>query len=234
MVVWLFAVLLVPWAAVDGFVRPPLTPLQPQMPPTSRPFQLISRLRGLRCVAAMSGGPVGLLDGHFVYEGGEGDYKLEFNGQRLAIKPSFHSHIKLCIEPDKSAVGTEKGQEREEDDQQPPSPTTVALPDAATAATDKMADSEGDTSREVSFRLYPSGAYHRVVRPGSGPKPTPDQHVKTDQVVWADDFDGQDKLDEEVFTDMRVGEVRRVIVPAGLSVTGEPTLFGEYTLVAIL
>jgi len=90
-----------------------------------------------------------------------------------------------------------------------------------------------------------------VVRPGSGPKPTRGQTIKYDAIEWRDAFDGQNKRGEvrareflvsqfaewwvqEVFTDMRVGEVRRVIVAAGLSVRGEVTLFGEYTLVAIL
>ncbi|CEM32279.1 unnamed protein product [Vitrella brassicaformis CCMP3155] len=120
------------------------------MPPTSRlnGFHSISRLRGLRCAVAMTGGPVGLLDGHFVYE-------LEVTGQRLAIKPSFHSHIKFCIEPDKSAVGTDKGQDSEEEDadQPPPSPPpSVALP---AAATDKAADARTASAVRGSFGSPP-------------------------------------------------------------------------------
>ncbi|CEM05785.1 unnamed protein product [Vitrella brassicaformis CCMP3155] len=91
-----------------------------------------------------------------------------------------------------------------------------------------------DSSHEGST-LYPSGAYHQVVRPpaGNGPKPTRDQWVKVDYIDWRDDFYGQEKIVEErgvewrgsdcaewwqeTLTDMRVGEVRRVIVPARLS-----------------
>ena len=61
----------------------------------------------------------------------------------------------------------------------PPSP-----PSAATTATEKLADSEGDTSNEMPFRLYPSGTYHQVLRPGSGPQPTRDQSVKYDWIGW--------------------------------------------------
>jgi len=41
---------------------------------------------------------VGLLDGHFVYEDGSDGYEMDVKGQRVAIKPSFHSHIKFCFE----------------------------------------------------------------------------------------------------------------------------------------
>ncbi|CEM32328.1 unnamed protein product [Vitrella brassicaformis CCMP3155] len=82
----------------------------------------------------------------------------------------------------------------------------------------------------------PSGAYCRVVQPGSGPKPTGDQRVKYDFIQWADDFDGDkvwerrgevdrpsdcDGWEEEMWTDMCVGEVRRVILSGSLSTTGE-------------
>ncbi|CEM32276.1 unnamed protein product [Vitrella brassicaformis CCMP3155] len=99
------------------------------------------------------------------------------------------------------------------------------------------------------FVRSPSGVFYQVVRPGSGPKPTRDQRVKVDYIWWADDFDGQDKKDEyrgmkgrvsdepewwqQVFTDMRVGEVRRYILPARVCATGEEAYI-ELRLVAIL
>ncbi|CEM32327.1 unnamed protein product [Vitrella brassicaformis CCMP3155] len=233
MVVWLFAVLLVPWAAVDGFVRPPLTPLQPQMQPTSRldGFHRISRLRGRRCVAAMSGEPVGLLDGQFVHGDGKGGYELVVNGQRLAIKPSFHSHIKFCIEPDKSSVGTDKGQENKEGDQLPaPAPTPAARP----AADEGTADSKDNDTTDDGFVQHLSGALHKVVRQGSGRVPTANDTVKFDEIGWFDDFHGQEKAFDdrgfewrvsdladwwrEAILSMREGEVRQIIRPARYSV----------------
>jgi len=100
------------------------------------------------------------------------------------------------------------------------------------------------------FTRSPSGVFHQVVRPGNGPKPTQNQDVEIDEVAWADDFDGQDKRYgyrglvrcvsdfvaewvQETFTDMRVGEVRRVIAPARLTYTGKEAYL-EYRLVAIL
>mmetsp|Transcript_35944 Transcript_35944/g.103282 ORF Transcript_35944/g.103282 Transcript_35944/m.103282 type:complete len:203 (+) Transcript_35944:1222-1830(+) len=96
---------------------------------------------------------------------------------------------------------------------------------------------------DVFIRL-PSGVFYQVVRPGSGPKPTRDQHVKIDVIEWRDDFDGQRKKYDlgglegrvswqqewlqEVFTDMRVGEVRRVILPT------VERRYVEYRLVSIL
>mmetsp|Transcript_15274 Transcript_15274/g.36320 ORF Transcript_15274/g.36320 Transcript_15274/m.36320 type:complete len:128 (+) Transcript_15274:165-548(+) len=81
----------------------------------------------------------------------------------------------------------------------------------------------------------------------------PNRHVtrgsKYDWLQWRDDFDGQDKKCEDrgreylvsgfdywaqkVLTDMRVGEVRRVIVPAGVSYSRKE-LYMEYSLLAIL
>ncbi|CEM05779.1 unnamed protein product [Vitrella brassicaformis CCMP3155] len=105
---------------------------------------------------------------------------------------------------------------------------------------------------DVFFRL-PSGVFYQVVRQGSGPKPTRDQTVKYDLIEWRDDFDGQRKKYDlgglegrvswqqewlqEVFTDMRVGEVRRVLVPFNrLSSRGTLSLvrYIQYSLVAIL
>ncbi|CEM38774.1 unnamed protein product [Vitrella brassicaformis CCMP3155] len=131
----------------------------------------------------------------------------------------------------------------------PPSPPAAA--GAAAAAVDETADSKDGTSGDVLFRLYPSGAYHQVVRPGSGPKPTRNQRIKVDRIRWNDDFDGEDKIGEyrgdvrrvsewdewvqEALTDMRVGEVRCVIAPGRLRPNfGTNTMYAEYTLVAIL
>jgi len=99
------------------------------------------------------------------------------------------------------------------------------------------------------FTRSPSGVFYQVVQHGSGPKPTSDQRVRYDYMGWRDDFDGQDATGEgrglvlcvsgqpewwqEVFTDMRVGEVRRVIAPARLTYTGKEAYL-EYRLVAIL
>ncbi|CEM32329.1 unnamed protein product [Vitrella brassicaformis CCMP3155] len=99
------------------------------------------------------------------------------------------------------------------------------------------------------FTEMQSGIRYQVVRPVSGPKATRDQRVKIDVIEWRDDFDGPGKRGEErglvarvsdqpewaqeVFTDMRVGEVRRIILPARLSVTGKEAYI-EYRLVAIL
>jgi len=46
----------------------------------------------------MSDRVVGLLDGYAVYEDGHGGYEADVRGQRVAIKLSFHSHIKFCFE----------------------------------------------------------------------------------------------------------------------------------------
>ncbi|CEM05775.1 unnamed protein product [Vitrella brassicaformis CCMP3155] len=112
--------------------------------------------------------------------------------------------------------------------------------------TDKViSDTSGD-----EFTQMPSGVRFRVVRPGSGPKPTRDQRVKVDYIEWRDDFDGRDEICDlrgqvfpvsvgvewfpETVTDMRVGEVRRVILPARFSYDRMKALFGEYRLVEIL
>ncbi|CEM05786.1 unnamed protein product [Vitrella brassicaformis CCMP3155] len=230
MVVWLFAVLMVPWAAVDGFVRPPLTPLRSQIQLTSRLnlFQRISELRGRRCVAVMSGEPVGLLDGHFVYGNVKGGYEFEVNGQRLAIKPSFYSHIKFCIEHDKSAVDIDQGQENKEGDQPPaPAPTPAARP----AADEGAAAGKDDNTADDGFVQRPSGALHKVVRQGSGRAPTANDRVKYDVIEWRDGFDGQfiyydhrgvvarvsDERDwwREAVLSMREGEIRQIKVPDG-------------------
>ncbi|CEM32303.1 unnamed protein product [Vitrella brassicaformis CCMP3155] len=112
----------------------------------------------------------------------------------------------------------------------------------------------GQGPADVFVRL-PSGVFYRVVRPGRGPKPTRDQSVKYDHIMWYDDFDGQDKSGEgrgreylvsncpewaqEMITDMPVGELRWVSVPAGMSVTGqekyiEYRLYVEFRLLIIL
>ena len=99
------------------------------------------------------------------------------------------------------------------------------------------------------FTETQSGIRYQVVRPGSGPKPTGDQRVKYDFIQWRDDFDGQDKRYDhrglvsrvsskrewcqEVLTDMRVGEVRRVILPGRLSKIGKDAYI-EIRLLAIL
>ncbi|CEM05776.1 unnamed protein product [Vitrella brassicaformis CCMP3155] len=91
------------------------------------------------------------------------------------------------------------------------------------------------------FTEMQSGVRYQVVRPGSGPKPTRDQHVKIDVIEWRDDFEGQvvvrvsdqPEWTQEVLTDMRVGEVRRVTLPARLSDTGKEAYL-EYRLVATL
>ncbi|CEM16837.1 unnamed protein product [Vitrella brassicaformis CCMP3155] len=112
-----------------------------------------------------------------------------------------------------------------------------------------ISDTSGDGLTQRMFVRLPSGVFHQVVQHGSGPKPTRGQRVKYDFIQWRDDFDGQDKIGEdrgrvlcvsgfaewwqEVVTDMRVGEVRRVIKPGRLSSTGKD-LYIEYRLLAIL
>ncbi|CEM21895.1 unnamed protein product [Vitrella brassicaformis CCMP3155] len=104
--------------------------------------------------------------------------------------------------------------------------------------------------RHFGFAQMSNGVQYKIVQQGSGPKPTRDQCVKVDYMGWSDDFDGQDKTFgrrglecrvstfvaewlQEVFTDMRVGEVRRVILPARLS-KKEEEVFIECRLLAIL
>mmetsp|Transcript_15278 Transcript_15278/g.36335 ORF Transcript_15278/g.36335 Transcript_15278/m.36335 type:complete len:450 (-) Transcript_15278:298-1647(-) len=97
-----------------------------------------------------------------------------------------------------------------------------------------------DTSGDV-FTQMPSRVRYKIVQQGGGPKPTRDQHVKIDVIEWRDDFEGQvvvrvsdqPEWAQEVFTDMRVGEVRRVILPARLS-KKEEEVFIECRLLAIL
>ncbi|CEM16821.1 unnamed protein product [Vitrella brassicaformis CCMP3155] len=101
--------------------------------------------------------------------------------------------------------------------------------------------------RRFGFAQMSNGVQYKIVQQGSGPKPTRDQRIKYDIVDWRDDFDGQDKICEdrgreyhvssavewwqELFTDMRVGEVRRCIVPA--TPAGRNELYIEYKLVSI-
>ena len=90
------------------------------------------------------------------------------------------------------------------------------------------------------------GVFYQVRKEGSGAKPARDQRVRYDGIEWLDDFDGDERDDfrgrvgrvsdlpgwlGEVFTDMRVGEVRRVILPSRLSVLKEAYI--EFALVAI-
>ena len=115
-----------------------------------------------------------------------------------------------------------------------------------------------DSSHE-GFTLYPSGAYHQVVKEGSGPKTTrcffcyADEAVtvKFDLIEWRDGFREEGKLREvrgeerclpeyfmwfhDIVTDMRVGEVRRVILPQeARQDRWNETYYYEYTLRAIL
>ncbi|CEM16830.1 unnamed protein product [Vitrella brassicaformis CCMP3155] len=119
---------------------------------------------------------------------------------------------------------------------------------AAMYGIDTHSSPHGQGSGGDVFIRLPSGAHFRVVQQGSGPKPTRNQCVWYDYIHWRDDFDGRDKKGEnrgwegrvsdrekwwqEVFTDMRVGEVRRVILPATLAFWGGA--YREYSLKAIL
>ncbi|CEM06923.1 unnamed protein product [Vitrella brassicaformis CCMP3155] len=103
--------------------------------------------------------------------------------------------------------------------------------------------------RQFDFAQMLNGVQYKIVQQGSGAKPTSNQRVKFDVIEWRDGFDGQDKIGEhrgpehlvsscagwlqEVLTDMRVGEVRRLILPATLSGSGE-TVYIEYRLLASL
>ncbi|CEM05778.1 unnamed protein product [Vitrella brassicaformis CCMP3155] len=245
MVVWLFGVLLVPWATICGFVRPPLAPLQPQMQLISRldVFHRNSRLRGRRCVAAMSGEPVGLLDGQLVHGDGKGGYEFDVNGQRLAIKPSFHSHIKFCIEPDTSAMGTDKGQENKEGDQPPaPAPTSAARP----AADEGAAAGKGENTADDGFVEHPSlGLRYKVVQEGTGHAPTLSQAVEWHLTVWRDAFDGNDTWVDircwetylreadspvaDLLLSMREGEMRQI-----LGLRGVEDGFAQLRLIKII
>mmetsp|Transcript_15280 Transcript_15280/g.36345 ORF Transcript_15280/g.36345 Transcript_15280/m.36345 type:complete len:469 (-) Transcript_15280:126-1532(-) len=99
------------------------------------------------------------------------------------------------------------------------------------------------------FKLLPSGVRYKIVQPGSEPRPTRDQRVKCDYIEWRDGLAGRDRIAEargyecrvsecsewgqEMFTDMRVGEVWRFILPARLGSTGKERYI-EYKLASIL
>jgi len=103
--------------------------------------------------------------------------------------------------------------------------------------------------RQFDFAQMLNGVQYKIVQQGSGAKPTSNQRVKFDVIEWRDGFDGQDKIGEhrgpehlvsscagwlqEVLTDMRVGEVRRLVLPATLSTSGKE-VYIEHSLLAIL
>ncbi|CEM38803.1 unnamed protein product [Vitrella brassicaformis CCMP3155] len=172
---------------------------------------------------------VGLLDGCAVYEDGHGGYEADVTGQRVAIKPSFHSHIKFCFEHHhEPSVGGAK--RRRQDDHNGPAAAAAAA--AAAAVGGGAAVSNGNNGNiPDDFMRYPSGAYHKVLALGTGRVPKATDRVKFDHVGWADAFDGQDKVIDkrgavssvsdrgewlrEALLSMRVGEVRRIITPPG-------------------
>mmetsp|Transcript_49380 Transcript_49380/g.123814 ORF Transcript_49380/g.123814 Transcript_49380/m.123814 type:complete len:111 (-) Transcript_49380:2969-3301(-) len=109
-----------------------------------------------------------------------------------------------------------------------------------------MSTSAGESE---PFASLPSGVSYRIVTEGSGPSPNLDSTVKFDQIEWLDAFDspnrGEDRGDEirvselsaewerEAMTHMRVGEVRRIVLPPGMYFYDRPA-FVELRLLAIV
>mmetsp|Transcript_27026 Transcript_27026/g.77660 ORF Transcript_27026/g.77660 Transcript_27026/m.77660 type:complete len:342 (+) Transcript_27026:867-1892(+) len=95
------------------------------------------------------------------------------------------------------------------------------------------------------FHPIASSMMYRVLREGRGPKPTRTQRITYHRIAWRDAFDGEIDNEgqrstvvselawwaQEVHIDMRVGEVRRVMVPPQVS-RREP-IFLEYRLIGI-
>ncbi|CEM16910.1 unnamed protein product [Vitrella brassicaformis CCMP3155] len=107
---------------------------------------------------------------------------------------------------------------------------------------------------ESEFRddsvLAPSGVRYKIIQQGSGAMPTAEQQVKFDYIEWGDAWEGEVCADEpgstcrpaelpgwfgEAITSMRVGEVRRLMVPPDVSHAPVPhTKLVQLTLHAIM
>ncbi|CEM29653.1 unnamed protein product [Vitrella brassicaformis CCMP3155] len=167
----------------------------------------------------MSDRVVGLLDGHFVYEDSRGGYEMDVKGHRVAIKPSFHHHIKLCFEHHEPSVGSKRQrQDQQQEGRQHPS-------QAAAAA---AAVGDGD-NRDDGFTVTPCGIRYRIVREGTGKVPTVNDMVKLHWATWTDGFHGkrnamelpglvirvagENDCEKAMLGSMREGEIRQFIDP---------------------
>ncbi|CEL94691.1 unnamed protein product [Vitrella brassicaformis CCMP3155] len=111
-------------------------------------------------------------------------------------------------------------------------------------------DSESSEKAVPSLRRSPLGVSYQVLREGNGPQPQHHHRVKYD-FKSLDAFGGKLKQPElkgvvaaisevhskwrrEALLSMRVGEIRRLIVPPELNELSQDTRYIEYKLLAII
>ncbi|GMH78408.1 hypothetical protein TrVE_jg10580 [Triparma verrucosa] len=120
----------------------------------------------------------------------------------------------------------------------PPSLTRTSFLKLSTLSTLTLLNPTLAYASESDFTETPSGLKYKVMKQGTGSKPSPGSMVKAHYTGWLDDFNSEKKFDssydrsrpfsfkvgtgqvikgwDEVILDMEVGEKRQVIIPSGL------------------